>query len=199
VASIFKSIFAALFALTCIITNPAEAKSLKQISAGGVMALNSDYIERLWGTGFTIGIGTALKVKKNLFVTADLNYYHLSLSQDRLARIYRVTDIGGTTNIIDFTVNFKPRLYPTEYRNSPYIVMGGGFMYKTQAAIKTGNVLGSDNNKASREICPLYDFGFGFDCVIRDNKGFFIEAKFVYGFFEKHSTGFFPIKVGFLF
>jgi hypothetical protein len=184
----------------CFFIGAAEALPIKQISAGAVLTLNSDYLDRSWGTGFTIGVGTALKVKKNLFVTTDLNYYHLTLKKGLVADEYYDGDVNkGTTNIIDFTINFKPRLFPTEFRNSPYIIMGGGLVYKAQDAITVSYYRGSETIKSSHEICPMYDFGFGFDLTSRNNKGFFIEAKYVFGFFKDRQAGFFPIKIGLLF
>jgi hypothetical protein len=178
----------------------AEALPIKQISVGGVLTGSSDYIDRSWGTGITAGIGSYLKIKKGLFITGDLNYYRLALKSDLTSNENSIYDIdGGATNIIDITINFKARLYPAGFKNTPYILMGGGVMYKSQGAIYEGSHADGLVQKSDNELCPLYDFGFGFDLTSRNNKGLYIEAKYVFGFFEDNRTGFFPIKIGLLF
>jgi hypothetical protein len=179
---------------------PIEIFAGSHIGAGGVITSSTDHLETYWQTGLTIGGGTSLKIRKNLFVTADLDYSHFALNQKKVSREYFNGDItGGSAKIYDFIFNFKARLYPTEYRNSPYIIFGGGMIYKTQNDIWISYTSGNAVIKPKNGLAPLYDFGFGFDLTGRNNKGLFLEAKYVFGFFDNPNIGFIPIRVGLIF
>ncbi len=156
----------------------------------------------IWDPGFNGGIGFEIPVVSVFRLTANAEYNNFSLDKNALLRKAGASGSGielsgGSATIYTISGNAKLLLSNSTQSVVPYVSAGIGSFHLSFDDLKLSYsfLIETIESESQSELSALFTFGINIPFQ-GENRGAFVEAKYVNGFTENESTKYVVLKAG---
>ncbi len=153
-----------------------------------------------WETGFNFGAGVGFPLSESITLIGAIDYNTFPLNKDNFLKAFGLSGkgvslTGGATSIISVSGNFKLLLNITQNTVAPYVILGLGYFYLSDADVTLGYQSHSESLKGTSESAFILLPGVGIQIPIGATE-LFIEGRYNLAFTNNESTAYIPIKLG---
>lgn len=172
------------------------------LNSGPSIPISPSEFNELWRTGFSLGFGVGKVLNPNTILQIYLNYNRFPTDEfgilEQLGLENTHTLSGGTTRILQFSMNVKWNIINKVMAGGPFLVGGTGVLrWSREESIASGIGAPTFKEDGARDIALSLSFGGGLDIPIGGNTYIFVELKYTIGLTDD-GVNYMPVKIGFM-